>query len=329
LYAAALARRPTATASAASGAPVTQEYADPNLWESRYKDLEGTLDWYATYEELGPLFREFAPPTPELSVLVVGCGNSALSSEMHQAGYRRIMSIDIAAAAVTKMEEQFRQLGLQWQVMDATKMTFEDDRFDLSIDKGTLDAMMHGGASCRSMVEAMLSEVWRTLRPGGIFILVSHSGSRQSLLDGALLQEEAGVSSPSWERLELRKCRLSAQATLINILRSKLDGRPLAEAFRDPVMLKEAAAETKKALKQMAFLEAFRLFKSRKAKQRQVESVESAAAGAVPARLAEEEEETKEEDEQEAATAEGGNGLRQPFCWAYVLRKPLTRDGLE
>ena len=29
--------------------------------------------------------------------------------------------------------------------MDATSMTFEDDRFDLAVDKGTLDAMMSAG----------------------------------------------------------------------------------------------------------------------------------------------------------------------------------------
>lgn len=31
------------------------------------------------------------------------------------------------------------------QTMDATSMTFEDDRFDLAVDKGTLDAMMSAG----------------------------------------------------------------------------------------------------------------------------------------------------------------------------------------
>jgi len=180
--------------------------------------MEGTLDWYATYEELECVFCDYRPPKADTHVLMVGCGNSALSSEMHEAGFRRISNIDISAAAVAKMQLSFGQLGMEWQVMDATAMTFPHDSFDLAVDKGTVDAMMSGGGDDAAM--ALSAEVWRTLRPGGIFVLVSHSGQRQAMLNEGVCK----AHNVCWEMLELRRCRLSPQATLINILRSKLHG---------------------------------------------------------------------------------------------------------
>jgi len=293
-YAASTARRRTGP---------RQEYADSSYWESRFQETEGTFDWYATYNELGSIFEEFCPPGESLELLMVGCGNSSLSSELHEAGYRRITNIDIAPAAVAKMEALYGRLGMAWRVMDATAMEFDANRFGLTVDKGTLDAMMSGN-SCPQVL-AMVAEIYRTLRPGGLFVLVSHNGRRHEVLDSALHEHHSGV--PGWERLDLRKCRLSPQATLINVLRCRLKGRPLADAFRDPEMMREAAEETRATLKRMAFLEAFRLFKAKKARQRQ-------AAGEDPPA------------ETGAAEEPGGEQAddprKQPFCWVYVLRKP-------
>merc|ERR1711963_118575 len=124
-------------------------------------------------------------------------------------------------------------------------------------------------------------------------------------------------SMRTWELVELRRCRLSPQAMLINILRCKLQGRPMAEAFKDVALLKEAAAEAKAATRQMQLLDAFRVLKAKKdriaAENRRAgsgEPIEKAAS--VP---------------KEAARVEGKEAKpdhdprRQPFCWVYVLRK--------
>lgn len=297
-----------------------QEYAEPGFWESRFQDTEGTFDWYATFAELDAMFFEFCPPKRALKVLMIGCGNSSLSAELHEAGYRCITNIDIAAAAVAKMESRYRDLELQWQVMDATAMTFSTGSFGLAVDKGTLDAMMCGASGPN--VAAMIGEVYRTLQPGGVFLLVSHNGRRRELLDTSVQAHHGPCAR--WEHLELRRCRLSPQATLINILRSKLQGRPLVEAFRDPEMMREAAAEAKKAIKQMAFLEAFRLFKAKKNRQRQEAAAKEGGEGppeaAVPTEAGDAD---PEECEADAVGGEAGNPLRQPFCWVYALRKPL------
>jgi SAM-dependent methyltransferase len=305
-------------------------YSNASTWESRYEDQEGTFDWYATYTELGPVFQEFCAPTPDMDVLMLGCGNSAFSGELHEAGYKRIVNIDIAESAVKKMQETYANLQMEWHVMDATAMTFADCSFNLAVDKGTLDAMMHGGSSGEGMAMDMVAEVWRTLHPGGLFLLVSHNGLRQDVLDRAVIDKHG--PSAQWEVLELRKCALSPQAMLINILRSKLNGRSLREGFKDPQLLREATVETKFALKQMQFLEAFRLFKAKKAQKKKEQAdeaiekpaekeapvaTETKAEADAPAKEAAKDKEQSEDEEENPR-----DSRRQPFCWVYVLQRP-------
>lgn len=285
-------------------------YSSPTTWENRYEDQDGTFDWYGDYAQLRPVFEEFCPPGPATAVLQLGCGNSAMSAQMHEAGYKRIINIDISASAVKKMEEQYADLAMEWHVMDATAMTFEDASMDLAVDKGTLDAMMHGGESGEDLAKAMTAEVWRTLKPGGLFVLISHNGRRRQVADRALQDK---WPDGHWQVLERRKCGLSPQAMLINILRSKLNGRPLMDGFRDPELLKEATVETKAALKQMQILEAFRLFKAKKARQQQERAAAEGKAvePQKPTTVA-------EDDSEDDAPKD----RKQPFCWVYVLQKP-------
>merc|ERR1712176_1436248 len=113
---------------------------------------------------------------------------------------------------------------------------------------------MYGNSSDR--VISMVGEIWRVLRPRGIFMLVSHNAYRFELLDQAIHVHDEGMAN--WECLEVRQCRLSPQGTLINILRSKLKGRPLSSALRDEAMLTEAVKEARQALKHLSCIEAFR-----------------------------------------------------------------------
>eukprot|EP00971_Amphidinium_carterae_P282146 5600893-Amphidinium_carterae.1 len=82
--------------------------------------------------------------------LVVGCGTSALSAEVQEAGIERVHSVDVDAAAIQFMREQHKQHErLTWQVMDLTVVPAEglaSGAFDLVVDKGTLDYFLCGEA---------------------------------------------------------------------------------------------------------------------------------------------------------------------------------------
>jgi 2-polyprenyl-3-methyl-5-hydroxy-6-metoxy-1,4-benzoquinol methylase len=53
---------------------------------------------------------------------MVGCGNSKLSDQMYQNGYKNIVNIDISPTVINQMKEKFPYMT--WEVMDATKMTY-------------------------------------------------------------------------------------------------------------------------------------------------------------------------------------------------------------
>ena len=55
---------------------------------------------------------------------MVGCGNSKLSDQMYQSGYKNIVNIDISSSVIDQMREKFPYMV--WQAMDATKMDYPD-----------------------------------------------------------------------------------------------------------------------------------------------------------------------------------------------------------
>ena len=99
--------------------PSRPDYANPDFWDARFRETEGLFDWYATYEELSDTFEEFCPVKSygERRLLVVGCGNSGFSSELHAAGYQQITSIDISSSAISKMQQRFDRPGMSWYLV--------------------------------------------------------------------------------------------------------------------------------------------------------------------------------------------------------------------
>jgi 2-polyprenyl-3-methyl-5-hydroxy-6-metoxy-1,4-benzoquinol methylase len=76
-----------------------EEYAKASFWDDRYAEKGGFFDWYAEYPELKPVFNEYGI-TPSDRVLMVGCGNSKLSQQMWEAGYKDIVNIDISPSVI-------------------------------------------------------------------------------------------------------------------------------------------------------------------------------------------------------------------------------------
>lgn len=123
-------------------------------------------------------------------------GSTQLSDLRERAGARgRLVGVDYAASAVALCRRTRAAEGVEYLRMDARKMRFPDESFDVVLDKATLDGQLCG----RGAAAATCREVGRVLRPGGAYILVtwrgpSRAGGLSWLLDLVLpaLRERSG-----------------------------------------------------------------------------------------------------------------------------------------
>uniref|UniRef100_A0A8C2XRH9 eEF1A lysine and N-terminal methyltransferase n=1 Tax=Cyclopterus lumpus TaxID=8103 RepID=A0A8C2XRH9_CYCLU len=149
-----------------------EEFSSAEYWERFFKKRgEKAFEWYGDYNKLCGVLHKYIKVQDK--VLVVGCGNSELSEQMYDVGYKRLTNIDISETVVTHMNQRNaeRRPGLTFQQVDATQTPYEEASYQAALDKGTLDAVAseEEGALARSM----LTEVGRVLGVGGRYVCVT------------------------------------------------------------------------------------------------------------------------------------------------------------
>ncbi|KAK9469218.1 S-adenosyl-L-methionine-dependent methyltransferase [Lipomyces arxii] len=160
----------------------TKEY-----WDRRYQkdDENSTFDWFKTFTDLEPFFRQHIEwdESPNLKLVMLGCGNSTLSKDLYDAGLKHIANIDFASTCIEQMGELYKNdKGMTWQVMDVRDMVaFADNTFDVAIDKGTLDALLSYTGSVwdipveiKESTAKYMDEVNRILKPSGKMLYISY-----------------------------------------------------------------------------------------------------------------------------------------------------------
>lgn len=65
--------------------------------------------------------------------------------------------------------------------MDVRNLTYQDDTFDLALDKSTIDALLCGENSFINVAK-MIKEVQRTLKVGGVYMIISYGQPENRLL---------------------------------------------------------------------------------------------------------------------------------------------------
>ncbi|MCL7024956.1 hypothetical protein MKW94_000016 [Papaver nudicaule] len=151
----------------------TQAYGEPSYWDHRYTQDPGPFDWYQKYPALSPLLHLYIPL--QNRVLVIGCGNAAISEDMAKDGFEDIVNIDISSVVIEAMQTKYQDIpALKYIQMDVRDMSgFESGSFDAVLDKGTLDSIMCGHSS-QENASKMLEEVGRVLKDSGVYILITY-----------------------------------------------------------------------------------------------------------------------------------------------------------
>ncbi|KAF9158423.1 hypothetical protein DFQ26_007655 [Actinomortierella ambigua] len=154
-------------------------YKRQEYWDERYTQEE-SFDWFKTYADLQPLLSQHIPDKNS-RILMLGCGNSTLSEDMYDDGYKNIVNIDYSKVVIEKMAQKCAdRVGMDWVEMDIRDLKFGSDSFDVVIDKGTMDALMCDRGDVWNPDEELIKtvamevdEVVRVLKTGGRFLYIT------------------------------------------------------------------------------------------------------------------------------------------------------------
>lgn len=122
-----------------------------------------TYDWYFnSYNRLHPLFSSvFKTPSPNPTVLDVGCGNSTLlSSLVSNSVAERGIGIDISKSVIAQCSQNLEpNTPLKFVAHDLTSPVPDDviktSSLSFAVDKGTLDAILSGGTDADKSTAAI------------------------------------------------------------------------------------------------------------------------------------------------------------------------------
>ncbi len=110
-------------------------YGDPRYWDERYKQQnQTTFDWLENYHTLRPLLTHLMDK--QHKILNIGCGNAELTEDMYDDGFKQIWNMDISDVVIDQMRmRNLHRPEMKWETGDCLKMDYEDDFFDVVIDK--------------------------------------------------------------------------------------------------------------------------------------------------------------------------------------------------
>ena len=150
-------------------------YGDVKYWEERYKNSEyPTFDWLENYPTLKEIITSLNISKESGKILNLGCGNSEFSENMYDDGYHNIKNIDISHNVINLMKERSKNRPeMTYEVMDVRDLKYENNYFDLAIDKSTIDALLCGDDAFINVAK-MIKEVQRVLKVGGYYMIISY-----------------------------------------------------------------------------------------------------------------------------------------------------------
>jgi len=172
------------------------DYQQQQYWDRRFTE-EAEYEWLVDYQRLRPFLLELlsdsptnpsspsCPSSPTCRLLVIGCGNSSLSSSLYSDGYHSIVNVDFSAVVIEKQQQRFPSSlypGLLWRVGDVRRLTqlFPSQSFDVIIDKCCMDALTvdegdvwNPQLSCLASVDQLCRSAIEVLVVGGKYIQIS------------------------------------------------------------------------------------------------------------------------------------------------------------
>lgn len=144
-------------------------YYSQKYWNTRYASEGGKFESFFSWEKVESELGQFIPARSVVGHL--GCGTSTLGTDLQNVS--EVYNFDFSDEVISIMEKRFVTYGNQrWIQADVTSDNLGNSRFDVVIDKGTLDSIMTSPVASGS-VETMMLLIYRSLKKGGVYILIS------------------------------------------------------------------------------------------------------------------------------------------------------------
>jgi ubiquinone/menaquinone biosynthesis C-methylase UbiE len=159
---------------------VTRAVSFDPVWEDIYRDGRH-LNLYPFDIIVSFVFRHYPRQKPrhEVKILEVGCGAGNNLWFAAREGFD-VYGIDRSETAIAFARDRFEREGLSGdlRIGDFTQLPFEDDTFDLALDRVSL-------VCCgRSSAQRAVDEIRRTLHVGGRFLFNPYSDRHSSRAAG-------------------------------------------------------------------------------------------------------------------------------------------------
>ncbi|KAJ8694927.1 hypothetical protein PTI98_007561 [Pleurotus ostreatus] len=81
----------------------------PSVWiqnnPSTREDEDSSFDWFKSYGEISSTIHDIIPDRAA-RILMLGCGNSKLTEQMYDDGYKNIVNIDYSQVVIDKMQRR-------------------------------------------------------------------------------------------------------------------------------------------------------------------------------------------------------------------------------
>ena len=108
----------------------------------------------------------------DYKILDLGCGAGRTTINLYKKGFINIIGVDIAEKLIdfAKDYASGHSLNIDFRIGDATNLDFEDNTFDIVI-------FSYNGMQCipkKENREKVLKEVYRVLKPEGLYIFTAH-----------------------------------------------------------------------------------------------------------------------------------------------------------
>lgn len=108
------------------------QFHSKEYWNLFFKKRANkTFEWYGEYKDLREYLKKYLKE--DLEILIIGCGNSELSSQMYDDGFKKITNIDFSDVVIKEMQKKNfkKRKDLKFIVMDILHMEFENESFDI------------------------------------------------------------------------------------------------------------------------------------------------------------------------------------------------------